>query len=242
MKHILLAATFVIVTSTNVNSQEIFNNNVRKSLEETQTVLQQSADQMNKQMQEFMPLVAGSISQMMQNVFNTIPPLMKSLEENQVLSKAAQQLNDEISSQTKELNNIISSDENSLSDYSPDKFVISGSKNDNGKKIDFNFSQNDEALIELKNAFDIKTNPDNKATFSLTDLKNQKLRGNDFRLEIINNQNYLVYDDGNNYCYITGIMNNNIIVRILTSGEDAPSRARNFIKNSNQKILPVVQK
>lgn len=235
MKKFLLALTFTAAAFSGARAQEIFNDDVRKSFEETQAALQQSADRMNKQMQEVMPIVAGSMSQMMQNVFNTIPPLMKSLEENQVLSKAAEQLNNEIDAQTKELNASISPQTN---ESAPDKFVISGSRDDNGRKIDFNFSQNDEALKELQNALDIKTNPQNKENFSLKDLKNQKLRGRDFRLEAINGQNYLVYDDGDTYCYVTGIMNNNIIVRILTTGEDAPARARNFIKNSNQKFMP----
>lgn len=238
MKKFLLALSFTAAAFANAGAQEIFNDDVRKSMEETQAAIQQSADRMNKQMQEVMPLVAGSMSQMMQNVFNTIPPLMKSLEENQVLSKAARQLNNEINTQTREVNASISPRTETLQNGMPDKFVISGSKDDNGRKIDFNFSQNDEALQELQNALDIKTNPQNKETFSLKDLKNQKLRGSDFRLEIINGQNYLVYDDGDTYCYITGIMNENIIVRILTSGEGAPARARNFIRNSNQKFIP----
>lgn len=236
MKKFLLALAFA-AAFTNARAQEIFNDDVRRSFEQTQAAMQQSVEQMDRQMQQVMPEVAESMSQMMQNIFKTVPPLMKSLEENQVFSKAAEQLNKEINTQTKELNTSISSQTN---ESVPDKFVISGSKDDNGRKIDFNFSQNDEALAELKKAFSIKTNPENKESFSLKDLKNQKLRVSDFRLEVINGKNYLVYDDGDAYCYITGIMNNNIIVRILTSGEDAPARARNFIKNSNQKFMPAV--
>lgn len=237
MKKLLFALTVFTALNSNVRAQEIFTPEVQKSFEETQAAMQKSVAEMDRQMQRVMPVVADSMAQMMQNIFKTVPPLMKSLEENRVLSKAAEQLNREIGSQTEELNNAL---RQTPEQPAEEKFVIAGSKNDNGKKIDFNFSQNEKALKELQKAFRLKSSPDNKETFSLTDLKNQKLRGSDFRLGVLNGQNYLIYDDGDAYCYITGIMNNDIIVRILATGEDAPARARSFILNSNQKFAPGV--
>ena len=219
---------------------EIINADVQKSLAETQAAMQKSVEQMDRQMQKVMPVVAESMTQMMQDFFKTLPPLMKSIEQNQVLSKAADQMSKELDSQIREAGN-------SLGDFEEyrrqkaaagnDKFLIAGSKNDNGKTLDFAFSQNEERLRELQQAFATQTSPQGKATFRLSDLKNRKLEAPGFRLEFIDGRSYLVYEEGNNYCYVTGIAENDIVVRVLTTGPDAPNRARNFIKNSRRQMI-----
>ena len=98
MKKLLFALTVFTALSSNVRAQEIFTPEVQKSFEETQAAMQKSVAEMDRQMQQVMPVVADSMAQMMQNIFKTVPPLMKSLEENRVFSKAAEQLNWEIGS------------------------------------------------------------------------------------------------------------------------------------------------
>lgn len=240
MKKFLLTAAVVTYTlNAAAQNTEIINADVQKSLDQTQAAMQKSVEQMDRQMQKVMPVVAESMAQMMQDFFQTIPPLMKSIEENQVLSKAAAQMNREIETQVNEVNANLKdfkSFQEQKSTAGQDKFMVSGSKNDNGRQLDFSYSQNDGRLAELQKAFRAKTAPDGNNDFSLTDLNNQKLKGRDFKLEFIDGRNYLIYDDGNNYCFITGIAENDIIVRVLTTGADAPERARNFIKNVRNKI------
>lgn len=219
---------------------EIINADVQKSLAETQAAMQKSVEQMDRQMQKVMPVVAESMTQMMQDFFKTLPPLMKSIEQNQVLSKAADQMSRELDSQIKEAGSSFSDFEEYRRQKTAapkDKFMISGSKNDNGKTLDFAFSQNEERLQELQKAFAAKTSPNGRQDFSLPDLKSRKLDGKGFKLEFIDGRNYLVYDEGNDYSYITGIAENGIIVRVLTSGADASARARNFIRNSRRQMI-----
>ncbi len=234
MKKFLITCGALCFAFNAAAQNDIINADVQKSLAQTQAAMQKSVEQMDAEMQKVMPVVAESMSQMMQDIFKTLPPLMKSIEENQVLSKAADQLSKEIDTQIKDADKVL--DAVPAAPESEDKFMVSGSKNDNGKKLDFSFNQNDERLDELQKAIAAQTAPDGKADFSLTDLKNQKLKGKDFKLEFIAGQSYLVYDDGDNYCYITGIAENDVVVRVLTRGEDAPARARNFIKNSRRRF------
>ena len=190
-------------------------------------------------MQKVMPALSESMAQMMQDFFKTLPPLMKSIEENQVLSKAAEQMNREIDTQIQEANRTFKdfrAYQEQQKSNEQDKFMVAGSKNDNGKMLDFSFSQNEERMQELQKAFNAKTAPEQAADFSITDFRQQRLKGKDFKIEFIDGRNYLVYDDGENYCYITGIAENNIIIRVQTSGSDALVRARNFIKNSHRQI------
>lgn len=234
MNKFLITCSALCLAFNAFAQDEIINADVQKSFEQTQAAMQKSVAQIDAEMQKMMPVVAESMSQMMQEVFKTLPPLMKSIEENQVLSKAADQLSQEIDSQIKETGFTVKT--SAQTPESEDNFMISGSKNDNGKKLDFSFNQNDERLDELQKAIAAKTSPENGTDFSLTDLKNQKLKGKDFKLEFIDGRSYLVYDDGDTYCYITGIAENNVVIRVLTSGEDAPARARNFIKNSRRRF------
>ncbi len=238
-KFMIACAALGLISNAMAQENEIINADVQKSFEQTQAAMQKSVEQMDQQMQKVLPAVSESMSQMMQDFFKTIPPLMKSIEENQVLSKAADQMSQEINTQVKEVSRNIQDfrayQQQKESD-SQDKFMVSGSKNDNGRTLDFAFSQNDERLAELQKAFTAKTSPDQREDFSLTDFKNQKLKGKDFKLEYINQHAYLIYDDGDSYCYITGIADNNIVVRVQTGGADAPARARNFIMNSSRQL------
>ena len=233
MKKLLFCIACVV--SFPAHAADPLNKDIQKSLTQTQTAMEESVAGIEQQMQQMMPVVADNISQMMQNFFQTIPPLMKSLEDNRFFSQTAKELNQEINAQTAELRRELSKKTTAQPQTkTEEEFVIAGSRNDNGKKLNFNFSQNTAALKELQQAFDIKTSPDGGKTFSLRDLNNRELPGSGFKLRIINGQNYLFYDDGTNYCYVTGIINGNIILRLLATGENAAERARAFVRNSNR--------
>ena len=237
MNKFLIGAAVLGFSFNAAAQSDIINADVQKSLAATQESMQKSVDRLDRQMQQ---VVADSFAQMMQDFFKTLPPLMKSIEENQVLSKAANQINQELDSQISEVGKELSTYQNYKAEQTAgneDKFMVSGSKNDDGKKLDFAFSQNDNRLQNLRAALEAKTAPDGAQDFSLTDLSNQKLRGRDFKLEFIDKIPYLVYDDGDTYCYITGIAEDNMIVRVQTSGFEAPERARNFIKNSRRRLI-----
>ena len=240
MKKFLLFIT-VLGLSFQAQAEEIVNADVQKNWQQTQETMQQSLAKMDKQMQQIMPAMAQSMNQMMQDVFKTLPPLMKSLEENQVLSKTAEQMNREINAQVKQLNNELQEYQNykqQKNASAQDKLSISGSKNDNGKTLDFSFVQNEENLNNLRQAIVIKSSPQNKAELAspLTDIKGKELDINELKLENINGNYYLVKENEQE-SFITGIMNGNIIVRVQTGGEDAAARARNFIINSGKKVL-----
>ena len=238
-KFLSILAIMSIAANAAAQETEVINADVQKSFEQTQKSMQQSIEKIDQHMQKVMPALSESMAQMMQDFFRTLPPLMKSIEENQVLSKAAEQMNKEINTQIQEANRTFKDFrvyQEQQKSNEQDKFMVAGSKNDNGKTLDFSFSQNEERLQELQKAFNAKTAPDQAADFSITDFKQQRLKGKDFKIEFIDGRNYLVYDDGDNYCYITGIAENNIIIRVQTSGPDALARARNFIKNSRRQI------
>ncbi|MBE6445334.1 MAG: hypothetical protein E7019_04705 [Alphaproteobacteria bacterium] len=241
MKKFLSICTSVLALSFSAQAQDdIINSNVQKQFAETQAAMEKSLITMDKQMQKVMPVVAESMGQMMQNFFQTLPPLLKSIEENNVLSKAADKMTQEINSQVKQANETFQDYKSYQSEKiikSKDTFMVSGSTNDNGKILEFSYNQNSDRLKELLNAFSIKSNANSKQTFSLTDLNNQKLKSKDFQMETIASNNYLVYDDGDTYCYITGITENNIIIRVLATGPDAPNRARNFVKSAKTQYV-----
>ena len=238
-KFLSTLAVMCIAANAAAQETEVINADVQKNFEQTQKSMQQSIEKIDQHMQKVMPALSESMAQMMQDFFKTLPPLIKSIEENQVLSKAAEQMNKEISSQIQEANRTFKdfrAYQEQQKSNEQDKFMVAGSKNDNGKTLDFAFSQNEERLQELQKAFNTKTAPEQTADFSITDFKQQRLKGKDFKIEFIDGRNYLVYDDEDNYCYITGIAENNIIIRVQTSGPDALARARNFIKNSRRQI------
>ena len=238
-KFLSTLAVMCIAANAVAQETEVINADVQKNFEQTQKSMQQSIEKIDQHMQKVMPALSESMAQMMQDFFKTLPPLMKSIEENQVLSKAAEQMNREIDTQIQEANRTFKdfrAYQEQQKSNEQDKFMVAGSKNDNGKMLDFSFSQNEERMQELQKAFNAKTAPEQTADFSITDFRQQRLKGKDFKIEFIDGRNYLVYDDGENYCYITGIAENNIIIRVQTSGSDALVRARNFIKNSHRQI------
>ena len=240
MKKFLLFAISLCL-SFQAEAEEIANAEVQKSLEQTQATMQKSFEEMDRQMQQMMPVMAQSMSQMMQDVFKTLPPLMKSLEENRVFSKAAEQMNQEINTQVKQLNDELKEYKNykqQKNASAQDKFAVSGSKNENGKTLDFSFVQNDEALNNLRAAIAAKTDSQTRQESAqpLADLKGHRFELNEFKLENIGDNSYLVREN-NDETFIAGIINGGIIVRVQTSGENASARARNFIANSGQKVL-----
>ena len=103
-KFLSILAIMSIAANAAAQETEVINADVQKSFEQTQKSMQQSIEKIDQHMQKVMPALSESMAQMMQDFFRTLPPLMKSIEENQVLSKAAEQMNKEINTQIQEAN------------------------------------------------------------------------------------------------------------------------------------------
>lgn len=220
--------TLLGLTSAAFADDAIINAEVQKALDETNRSMEQSVAQMDKQMQVIMPQIADSMSQMMINVFKTLPPLLTTMEQNKVFSKAANQMEQDLQKSTAELRQQFDTAAASAKDASQDSYVISGRQNDNGKILDFTFNENPETYTETQNLLQNVATPAAQ-NLTLKAPEGQILALNSFKKETINGREYLVNDNFNNGTLITGNFNDRLTLMVYTAGADATARARQFI-------------
>lgn len=179
---------------------------------------------------------------MMIDIFNAFPPLMTAIERNQVLSKASKQLTQEVQKSAEELNAAAQEQADSAaspaSPQTTDEFSISGTKDENGRRLIFNFNQNPELTRKTQQAADWISSPSSeKKAMQLTTLSGQTYPLTDFKRERINNAYFLIRSPQNDTAYATGNVNDKINLRVETSGPDALPRLRAFIQEFRGKFV-----
>ena len=217
-------------------ADDVINRDMQQALEQTNRAVADSVMQMDETMKKLMPEVTAGMTQMMIDIFNAFPPLMTAIERNQVLSKASKQLTAE------ELNAAAQEQADSAaSPASPqitDEFSISGTKDENGRRLIFNFNQNPELTRKTQQAADWISSPGSeKKAMQLTTLSGQTYPLTDFKLERINNAYFLIRSPQNDTAYATGNVNDKINLRVETSGPDALPRLRAFIQEFRGKFV-----
>ena len=170
---------------------------------------------------------------------------MKAAEENQVFSKASAQMNQDFQKSMQEFNSemnqqfpitVTPQTIPAATDNESEQLMISGSRNENGKAIDFAVTQNIETLQQTAQMLEKKASPSSPAAAEkLETLKGQTIPLNEFKIEIINGNHFLINDTAAG-TYATGNAGSNMNIRVQTSGPDAAARARNFITNFNKKF------
>ena len=102
-----------------------------------------------------------------------------------------------------------------------ESFLLTGSRNENGKSLDFIISQNAEQIQETKTLIDYKTSPEKSdKNIQLSDFYQQNLPLENFVLENIIGQNFLVYNN-ETYVQIFSISSDELSLdRKIGNGED----------------------
>lgn len=223
-------------------ADDVINRDMQQALEQTNRAVADSVMQMDETMKKLMPEVTAGMTQMMIDIFNAFPPLMTAIERNQVLSKASKQLTQEVQKSAEELNAAAQEQADSAaSPASPqitDEFSISGTKDENGRRLIFNFNQNSELTRKTQQAADWISSPGSeKKAMQLTTLSSQTYPLTDFKRERINNSYFLIRSPQNDTAYATGNVNDKINLRVETSGPDALPRLRAFIQEFRGKFV-----
>lgn len=223
-------------------ADDVINRDMQQALEQTNRAVADSVMQMDETMKKLMPEVTAGMTQMMIDIFNAFPPLMTAIERNQVLSKASKQLTQEVQKSAEELNAAAQEQADSAaSPASPqitDEFSISGTKDENGRRLIFNFNQNSELTRKTQQAADWISSPGSeKKAMQLTTLSGQTYPLTDFKRERINNSYFLIRSPQNDTAYATGNVNDKINLRVETSGSDALPRLRAFIQEFRGKFV-----
>lgn len=223
-------------------ADDVINRDMQQALEQTNRAVADSVMQMDETMKKLMPEVTAGMTQMMIDIFNAFPPLMTAIERNQVLSKASKQLTQEVQKSAEELNAAAQEQADSAaSPASPqitDEFSISGTKDENGRRLIFNFNQNPELTRKTQQAADWISSPGSeKKAMQLTTLSGQTYPLTDFKRKRINNAHFLIRSPQNDTAYATGNVNDKINLRVETSGPDALPRLRTFIQEFRGKFV-----
>lgn len=223
-------------------ADDVINRDMQQALEQTNRAVADSVMQMDETMKKLMPEVTAGMTQMMIDIFNAFPPLMTAIERNQVLSKASKQLTQKVQKSAEELNAAAQEQADSAaSPASPqitDEFSISGTKDENGRRLIFNFNQNPELTRKTQQAADWISSPGSeKKAMQLTTLSGQTYPLTDFKRERINNAHFLIRSPQNDTAYATGNVNDKINLRVETSGPDALPRLRTFIQEFRGKFV-----
>lgn len=223
-------------------ADDVINRDMQQALEQTNRAVADSVMQMDETMKKLMPEVTAGMTQMMIDIFNAFPPLMTAIERNQVLSKASKQLTQEVQKSAEELNAAAQEQADSAaspaSPQTTDEFSISGTKDENGRRLIFNFNQNPELTRKTQQAADWISSPGSeKKAMQLTTLSGQTYPLTDFKRERINNSYFLIRSPQNDTAYATGNVNDKINLRVETSGPDALPRLCAFIQEFRGKFV-----
>lgn len=223
-------------------ADDVINRDMQQALEQTNRAVADSVMQMDETMKKLMPEVTAGMTQMMIDIFNAFPPLMTAIERNQVLSKASKQLTQEVQKSAEELNAAAQEQADSAaspaSPQTTDEFSISGTKDENGRRLIFNFNQNPELTRKTQQAADWISSPGSeKKAMQLTTLSGQTYPLTDFKRKRINNAHFLIRSPQNDTAYATGNVNDKINLRVETSGPDALPRLRTFIQEFRGKFV-----
>lgn len=223
-------------------ADDVINRDMQQALEQTNRAVADSVMQMDETMKKLMPEVTAGMTQMMIDIFNAFPPLMTAIERNQVLSKASKQLTQEVQKSAEELNAAAQEQADSAaspaSPQTTDEFSISGTKDENGRRLIFNFNQNPELTRKTQQAADWISSPGSeKKAMQLTTLSGQTYPLTDFKRERINNAYFLIRSPQNDTAYATGNVNDKINLRVETSGPDALPRLCAFIQEFRGKFV-----
>ena len=223
-------------------ADDVINRDMQQALEQTNRAVADSVMQMDETMKKLMPEVTAGMTQMMIDIFNAFPPLMTAIERNQVLSKASKQLTQEVQKSAEELNAAAQEQADSAaspaSPQTTDEFSISGTKDENGRRLIFNFNQNPELTRKTQQAADWISSPGSeKKAMQLTTLSGQTYPLTDFKRERINNAYFLIRSPQNDTAYATGNVNDKINLRVETSGPDALPRLCAFIQEFSGKFV-----
>ncbi len=251
MKKLILLLGCLIYSGTAAAADEIMNRDMQKAFAQTQEEIQKSVAEMDASMQKVMPEIARSMSETINSIFASFTPLLSSMEENKVFSKASAQMNQDLKSSLNNIEQEVGTPADRPSAISAEplvkplpqaevkqNFLLTGSKSEDGKSLDFIISQNADAIAETASLLDKKTAPSGSdKNIKIKDFNNRSLPLAEFKVENIDGQNFLIYNNQNIGTFALGNYNGQINVKIQTTGIDAYARAQSFLRNLKQNYL-----
>lgn len=251
MKKLILLLGCLLYSGTAAAADEIINRNMQEAFAQTQEEIQKSVAEMDASMQKVMPEIARSMSETINSIFASFTPLLSSMEENKVFSKASARMNQDLKSSLNNIEQEVGTSAAQPSAISSEplvkplpktqvkqNFLLTGSKSEDGKSLDFIISQNADAINETAALLDKKTAPSAAVPeVRIKDFNNHSLPLAEFKVENIGGQNFLIYDNQNIGTFALGNYNNRINVKIQTTGIDAYARTQSFLRNLKQNYL-----
>lgn len=193
-----------------------------------------------KQLTDAIPTITNNLSTILNSLTSEIIPVMQALEENRKLIEAsdtmAQALEQSLPAQYRqELKYEIDSANNQLS--------VDGNIFENQDSIRYNIIRNLAAATVTQNLI-TQTNEVENANFfqpgsaklptnkQLYDLDNQQIPHNLFKLELIQNNAFMVYENPEQQkTFIFGNLNPVLMLRVQSHGPNHDKKIREFIKN-----------
>lgn len=247
MKKLVLLLGLILYSGTAAAADDVINRDMQNAFNQTQEEIQKSVAQIDASMQKVMPEIARSMSESINSIFASFTPLLSSMEENKVFSKASAQMNQDLRTSLngieQEVGSVVTSPSSPQLITAPENkvkenFLLTGSKSENGKSLDFIISQNAEAIKETASLLDKKTSPlEAEQGVKIKDFNGHSLPLANFKIENIDGQNFLIYNNETAGTFAIGNYNNQINVKIQTTGIDAYARAQSFLRNLKQNYL-----
>lgn len=226
---LFILSFFLSISSAMAQDNELLTPDIEKALQKSNEDMINSVNEMNKTFSEVIPQITQSIEATMGNFFNSITPVMEAIEKDQTLSKASKKLSEKFEDAVKQM-------------QQEDVLSLQGTKNGDNHSLEFNFSQNQDAVSKTDSLITKKSNPENKENPQIQALNNQKLPLERFKLIIINNSSFLAYDDEEKqYTYLIGNLNSGANLQVEARGSGHKEKAREFAASVNA-IPQAVQK
>ena len=248
MKKFILLLACLIYAENAFSAEDIINKDVQNSLAQTQVEIEKSVAEMDAAMQKVMPEIARSMSETINGIFASFTPLLSSLEENKVFSKTSAQMNQDLKSALNNIEQEVGSASltapaqkettNSETFNIKENFLLTGSKTENGKSLEFIISQNKDSIKETATLLDKKASPQNNdEIINIKDFNGHSLPLSEFKIENIDGQNFLIYSNDTIGTFALGNYNKIINIKLQTTGIDSYARAQSFLRNLKQNYL-----
>lgn len=200
----------------------------------------------SRTLQQSIPLFSQHFKEIMRVFNQEMVPVIQAMEDNMRLLAANPEM-------AQSLQNAIPSQYSSSGSYNINPKInelsVSANITNNDNSLKYNISRNltataiTQSFINKFNAIEEakaqkQTAPKLDISETIIDLDNRKLAADRFKLEVINNLVFLVYeDDTDKESFIFGNISPELNLRLQTSGPEYKTTARDFIKSLDRTKL-----
>lgn len=240
LSSLLLISFPIYAADYSTLSEEQQRRQIEENINQIGHEINQNIKEAGKQLNAAIPAIADNLNTILQTFTSEIIPLMQAMEENRKLIKAsdsmAHALEDSLPAQYRqELKYEIDSKNNQL--------TIIGTIAENEDTTKFNIMRSLAAAAIAQNFITQKNdienanffNPDSAkppANKKLQDLDKNEMPLNEFKLEEINNNIFMVHENPDNHkTFIFGNLNPALTLQVQSQGPNHSQKIRNFIRD-----------